>query len=260
MTTEDRLRDLLRDPRWSLPAWPDPHARVRRAARRQRLALAGIGAAVTAVITAAAVVPIMLLGPGQSTVSPEASSGPAPGPFATPPVGAVGFTTAVYPAAVQAQVVTRWLRLCPSTSGLQALGRNGAVATLTVLRQAGRPAPATVIQGNSPVGAIMRATPALSYAKQLRLTDRAFWPQIASGSGVTTLIQAVRAPVLYSGPLRSYHSAGPPGLAGVVAAGCGSRVVTDTWVIVSGRAANPARAAETFFLKRRGHVLLYNAT
>jgi hypothetical protein len=68
-------------------------------------------------------------------------------------------------------------------------------------------------------------------------------------------------PVLYSGPLRAYHAAGgPPSLADVVATDCGSRIVRDTWVIVSGAAASPERAAETLFLERRGHVLLYNAT
>src|SRR5260221_14639160 len=31
MNREDRLRELLRDPRWSLAPWPDAHSRVRRA-------------------------------------------------------------------------------------------------------------------------------------------------------------------------------------------------------------------------------------
>jgi YVTN family beta-propeller protein len=49
---EARLRELLRDPGWSLPAGPDPEQRVRRAARRQRLRLtvmAGVAVAVIAV-------------------------------------------------------------------------------------------------------------------------------------------------------------------------------------------------------------------
>ena len=59
---ENRLRELLHDPRWSLPSWPDAEARVRNAARRQRLraarvtAVAGI-AAVAAI--AAIVVPTL---------------------------------------------------------------------------------------------------------------------------------------------------------------------------------------------------------
>jgi hypothetical protein len=52
--TEDRLRALLQDPRWSLRPWPDAEARVRRAARRQRLratsVAAGAGAAIAAVV------------------------------------------------------------------------------------------------------------------------------------------------------------------------------------------------------------------
>jgi hypothetical protein len=51
---EDRLRELFRDPRWSLPSWPDADARVRNAARRQRLRVSGVAvvagiAAITAI-------------------------------------------------------------------------------------------------------------------------------------------------------------------------------------------------------------------
>ena len=51
---ETRLRELLRDPRWSLPSGPDPEQRVRRAAQRQRLRLAGMaGVAAAALIVVA---------------------------------------------------------------------------------------------------------------------------------------------------------------------------------------------------------------
>jgi hypothetical protein len=54
--TENRLRELLRDARWSLPSWPDAEARVRKEARRQRLRAAGVAAgAGVAAITAIAV-------------------------------------------------------------------------------------------------------------------------------------------------------------------------------------------------------------
>lgn len=51
---ENRLRELFRDPRWSLPSWPDADARVRDAARRQRLRAASVAlcagiAAITAI-------------------------------------------------------------------------------------------------------------------------------------------------------------------------------------------------------------------
>jgi hypothetical protein len=52
---EDRLRELLRDPSWSLPVWPDPQPRIRRAARRQRLRLTGVSAGVAAAVIAVAV-------------------------------------------------------------------------------------------------------------------------------------------------------------------------------------------------------------
>src|SRR6516225_6499827 len=58
---EARLRELLRDPRWSLPAGPDPEQRVREAARRQRLRLTGMaGAAAAAVIAVAVTIPASL--------------------------------------------------------------------------------------------------------------------------------------------------------------------------------------------------------
>ena len=77
MTTEDRVRELLQDPRWSLPVWPDVQARARRAARRQRLTAASVGAAVAAFVTTAAVIPVVLLGrlsPGGA----DAASGGVP--------------------------------------------------------------------------------------------------------------------------------------------------------------------------------------
>ena len=52
---EDRLRELLRDPGWSLPKWRDPQQRIRRAARGQRVRLAGTAAGVAAALTAVAV-------------------------------------------------------------------------------------------------------------------------------------------------------------------------------------------------------------
>jgi hypothetical protein len=63
---ENRLRELFRDPRWSLPSWPDADARVRKAARRQRLRAAGVavGAGIAA-ITAITVIVVLAL-PGVS--------------------------------------------------------------------------------------------------------------------------------------------------------------------------------------------------
>ena len=53
---ESRLRELFRDPRWSLLPWPDADARVRRTARRQRIRAAVVAVSVgIAAITAIAV-------------------------------------------------------------------------------------------------------------------------------------------------------------------------------------------------------------
>jgi hypothetical protein len=70
--TEDRLRELLRDPRWTLPSWPDAVQRVRRAARRQRLramsiAIGGGTFAIAAVVIPLALMPAGRTGPATST-------------------------------------------------------------------------------------------------------------------------------------------------------------------------------------------------
>ena len=73
---EDRLRELLRDPRWSLPERPDPQPRIRRAAQRQRLRLTGVAAAVAVIAVA---VPVGIGASGRV-------SGPAAHHRATAPV------------------------------------------------------------------------------------------------------------------------------------------------------------------------------
>jgi DNA-binding beta-propeller fold protein YncE len=83
MPDEDRaqglLRDLLHDDRWSLPSWPDAPSRVRRAARRQRLRVAGAAAGLGAVVVAAAIALPGTFpgGGGGGTVRPAISAGPA---------------------------------------------------------------------------------------------------------------------------------------------------------------------------------------
>jgi hypothetical protein len=269
MLTEDRLRELLRDPGWSLPAWPDAQARVRRAARRQRMGLARLGAAVTAVVTTAAVVPIMLnVSPG-TDFSFTMNGASAAGPLALPAVGVAAFTASIYPPAVRARATTSWLPLCPSATGLQAQRQDGAmaVASQAVLRQLAVPPVSTVTvaqQREGVAGPLTARSQQQTFVSDLRLSDRALWPRLAStwgsGSGISEMAQAARMlSVLYSGPLRAYHPAGGrPSLADTVAADCGSRILRDTWVVISGDPASPA-SAETFFLKRSGRVLLYSA-
>lgn len=61
---EGRLRELLRDPGWSLSPRPDAQARIRRSARRQRVTLTGLAACTGAAAAAAVAVPLALSGGG----------------------------------------------------------------------------------------------------------------------------------------------------------------------------------------------------
>jgi hypothetical protein len=68
--TENRLRELLRDPRWSLPSWPDAETRIRKAARRQRLRVTGVAAGAGIAAITAIAIPLTLPGiPPPSTVA-----------------------------------------------------------------------------------------------------------------------------------------------------------------------------------------------
>jgi hypothetical protein len=101
-----------------------------------------------------------------------------------------------------------------------------------------------------------------SLTQDLRLADRAFWPALISGwrSGANRVFTPYQPPILYSGPLASYHSSqGPPDFTKLISAGCGTRLARDTWMIVGGPRRNPAIQGELLFLNRRGHVLLYYA-
>ena len=247
MTGEERLRLLMRDPGWSLPAWPDADARVRRAARRQRVASASIVAAVLLVVLTAALIPLALLdtasapvatGHKHMTAHPSPPQSPPPRPHVIPPVGAAGFPARIYPAAVKPRLAVSALSLCPDAAGLEAPGPATPAAAKIVLHQLGR-----------------------GFKSDLRVSDRSAWPLLASGrqSGGTRLFaRAGRASVRYSGPLRSSR-----GVSAVVkhaiVAGCGRRVALSTWVIVYGPAGKLARDAAILFVTRRGHMLFYRA-
>ncbi len=188
MAGEERLRELLRDPRWSLPPWPDAELRVRRTARRQRMRFARIGGAVAAVVTTAAVLPVMAL--ARNPGGPTASGGPAaPTPgvhlLALPALGAPGFPVGIYPAARRAVLMTAAMPLCPANSGLQVPNRNTAVVAVIELRQQGR-----------------------SFAADLRGSDRAYWPGLLRGwrqDPVKIAAQAADMSVTYSGPLADFQ-------------------------------------------------------
>lgn len=61
---QGRLRELLRDPQWSVAPRPGVETRIRAAARRQRLRAASVAAAVAAVLAVAVVLPLNLLSSG----------------------------------------------------------------------------------------------------------------------------------------------------------------------------------------------------
>jgi hypothetical protein len=73
-TAENKLRELLHDPGWALPAWPDAQARVRRAARRQRARAVGLGACTAAIAAAAIAVPLSLGGGATSATRPPVAA------------------------------------------------------------------------------------------------------------------------------------------------------------------------------------------
>lgn len=244
MTSEDRLRQLMRDPGWSLPAWPDPQSRVRRAARRQRLTAAGVWAAVAVSIVAAVVGPATLLGRDprvlaghhQPVRTPLTAQPKSPRPVVFPPVGSTGFPASIYPAATKPRAATHALRLCPAPAGLEAPGPATAAAASYVLRRLGR-----------------------GLTSDLRLSDRSAWPLLVTSwqSGGFMVAPAARRSVRYSGPLQPNHGI-PAGLRRAIVTECGSGVARATWVIVYGPARDPALDAVILFLTRRGHMLFYN--
>lgn len=76
---EDRLRELLRDPGWSLPSRPDAMTRIHRAARRQRARTAGTATFAVAVIAGAIAGPLALSSAGAPANIPH-NAQPSPQP------------------------------------------------------------------------------------------------------------------------------------------------------------------------------------
>ena len=255
MNDEDRLRELLRDPRWSLAPRPDAQSQVLRAARRQRRAAAGAAGAVAVVIGAAAAftLPVMLgnspteVSAGQPTVAGPASrpapahSSPSQAPVtptglpSTPPVGSAAFPVSIYPAPKRPRMTTGTLPLCPDPVGLEDPGPFTPAAARTVLGVLGR-----------------------GLAGDLRVSDRSAWPFLASSGTLrdSTLLTFARTPVRFAGPLQAGPGV-PADLRRAVAAGCGTRVARATWVLSFRLARKPALQAVMLFVTRRGHMLFY---
>jgi hypothetical protein len=166
--------------------------------------------------------------------------------LALPPVGAPGFPAQVYPAS-RGHRVLNLVGQCPNPSGLQHPGPRMATTALTVVNSLGR-----------------------SFRSDLRLSDRVYWQQTLIdwrggyaqlGGKISAHAHGARTiPLLYSGPLDSYHQAfGPPDMSHMIRAGCGARTAADTWMIVAGPLNSPGIQGEYLLLDRRGHVLVWNA-
>jgi hypothetical protein len=257
MNRENRLRELLRDPRWSLAPWPDAHSRVRRAARRQRRAVAGAAGGAAVVITVAAASALLAVLPsspsrvsaGQTPAVAGRTSHPEPsrsspsrtsvtptGLPSTPPVGSAAFPVSIYPAPSKPRMATGPLSLCPDPAGLEDPGPYTAAAARTVLRQL----------GGGLVG-------------DLRVSDRSAWPFLAGSwkLGGSTLLTFARTPVRFAGPLQAVRGM-PADLRHAVVAGCGTRVARSTWVVSFRLTRRPALIrADMLFVTRRGHMLFY---
>ncbi len=233
---EERLRELLRDPGWSLPSWPDPVARVRMTVRRQRTRVAGLAAGASAVVAAVIVVSLAGLLPGSTPSASRGLRAKPPSALALPAVGAAGFPASVYPPAVS-QAELNLIRHCPDPAGLEPLSAAMSTDAWKVVGGLGH-----------------------SFSSDLRLTDRVYWPQVQSAwrAGTGKAIEPVH--VLYSGPLESQHQVfGPPDLSRPVRSGCGNRTARDTWLVVTGQLREPGLQSEFLLVDRRGHLLVWNA-
>jgi hypothetical protein len=238
MTDEDRLRQLMHDPGWSLPPWPDAECRIRRAVRRQRAVTAAAAAAAAVAVAGVALTASPLLRPGSAPVAistprqrtqPATNPSPSPSPSRprlTPRVGSNGFPEAIYPAAIRTRHHASTLPLCPASVGLEPPGPATPAAATAVLQE---------LSG--------------SFHADLQASDRAAWPFLATrwqAGGIRLFARAALSAPRYSGPL-------PPGadLTRAVLDACGSQVATATWEIIT-------RGSRILFVTRRGHMLFYS--
>jgi hypothetical protein len=224
---EARLRELMRDPGWSLPSWPDPQTRLAVASRRRR-----VSRATTATVTAVAAVAAIGLGTLAAFRPAQHSAG-----YTLPPPGAVGFPLAVYPDR-PGPALEHYPGHCPDRAGVQRPTASSRAQTLSVVAGLGR-----------------------AFSTDLRLSDRAYWPQLRSSWLAGTASSAAAGRVIYSGPLESRNPGyGLADLARIVRTACGDRTARDTWVVVLSRAGEPGARSEFLLLDRRGHVLVWDAT
>ena len=251
---EDRIRAALHDPPRQIPAWPDPMPRIRRAARRQRLKLV----VTSAIVAAAAVMGVVALvhnlpvagsgrsGPGGAFSSKVTrSASPKATRSALPPVGAPGYPTAIYPAAVRS--------------------RPGGVGAVTVC-----PAPVGLVKppssARATAAAIIYMWGSANRAALLHASDRAMWPVLRTYHPVpkrqrkTLPIQRRKAlPILYAGPLQAARHIhfGNTDVPGWISRSCGAFTADRSYLVVTGPRGNDALQNDSVFVDRAGHLLFY---
>jgi hypothetical protein len=232
---EDRLRELLRDPGWSIPPWPDPHARVLAVARRQRRRLTSLAAVAAASAAMAAIVTGGVLG-GWPDAARSAPSGPGIGNgLVLPVLGATGFPTTIYPAASSRRAAGVAAH-CPNPARLLAPPPSMRAQTMAVVDRLGE-----------------------SFASDLRLSDRAYWPQALAHWQSGAAAATARLAVYYSGPLEARPARGPAALPRSVRYACGDLIARDSWLVIAGPGGRPSAQTDYLVLDRAGHVLVWDA-
>ena len=220
MIDEERLSLLPRDPGWSLPPWPPGQAmaRIRRAARRQRLLAVCRGAAVAVIagaVALAAVSHVARVPPARRQARRRSPGRAQYHAQALPQVGSSGFPATVYPAPVAVPVPGRPATLaCPAPA-------------CSFRSRATEPPPP-----RSPACAPWAQDSAANCSSRTGRSGRPW--RTADGPRRRVPVRAAPSSVRYSGPRRR---AGVGELASVrraVATACGDPVMRATWVIVSG--------------------------
>jgi len=158
-----------------------------------------------------------------------------PKTYTLPRVGAPGFPASIYPPPSSKTVNT--IGRCPSTSGLGLPGTGTRAVAI----------------------AIARSFEHKSFIDDLRVSDRAMWPQVLLDWRKGYAPQPVaKVPVMYAGPLASPWPAtlAAPDLVGLVWR-CSATLVAASYAVVFGYLQQPAMQGEFLFLDRRGRVLLF---
>jgi hypothetical protein len=157
---EARLRDTLTKADWSLPAWPDPGARLRNAAMRRRFRLGALLAVIVGAVIAGGLgahhhsttaSSVETSSVGRPGVTPAVDHVTEPG---FPAVGAPGFSARVYPLPVQPRHGGD-LR-CPNSAGVSQRPPLRPALYAGIVGDFGHP----------------------SYRNDLRRADRSLWPLI----------------------------------------------------------------------------------